>query len=682
MDPEARENLITQVESSDEEVRRSSMLALKQELSESDLKWLTKPLSDGSWRVRKEAIEGTSRMSPTAPLVRRLVGMMDPSHEVTLRNSVVEILERMGSRVTSLILEHLSVDQPDTRKFLVDILGNIADPQAVNDLIRLLNDPNNNIRAAAAEALASIGDKSSTEALLKTLDNADEWTAYSVLGALASIPAREALPKFFKYLDHRILASPSIAGIGATGDLADGVRLMKVIGSLSKGGVKGAFLAAGDIYIRSLLAGEMESTQELKDAVSAAVDEDVVEFLTEQLSISDKPDEMRKIIAVLGILGGPECMDAVLRLIDDDTVEWDVTMALVGIAKTDQESVVALLSDDDELIRRRALEVLERLGGEISTEKIYPLLLDQSGHVRKQAARTISVMGDIASLDPLLSLLEDEYDDVAQGTAEAIALIGGKDPGALAQKIEPLLSAAVPMTRALVIRILGEVDAKRHEALFLNALQDEEPLIRASGINSLKKIGESDVSSAIINSLADEDSMVRVEAALALEELKVPEAAAPLMAALNDHDPWVRTVAVSALASQPEVDVQDLADLLDTDDRIIKSSVIEALGKRGAEGREDVIDILRETFRGETVEIKCNICRVIGQIEGARSLDFLTVAAQDEDSSVRTFAAQALASFDEDAARRLLLNISENDPDRKVREAVRSIISSGSRDAV
>jgi len=391
---------------------------------------------------------------------------------------------------------------------------------------------------------------------------------------------------------------------------------------------------------------------------------------------------MRKIIAVLGILGSPECMDAVLKLIDDDTLEWDVTMALVGIAKTNQESVVALLSDDDELIRRRVLEVLERLGGEVSIEKIYPLLLDQSGHVRKQAARTISIMGDIASLDPLLSLLEDEYDDVAQGTAEAIALIGGKDPGALAQKIEPLLSATVPMTRALVIRILGEVDAKGHEALFLNALQDEEPLIRASGINSLKKVGEGDISSAIINSLADEDSTVRVEAALALEELKVPEAVAPLMAALNDHDPWVRTVAVSALASQPEVDVQDLADLLDIDDRIIKSSVIEALGKRGGERREDVIDILRETFRGETVEIKCNICRVAGQIRGARSLDFLTVAAQDEDSSVRTFAAQALASFDEDAARRLLENISENDPDWKVRKTVRSIISSGSRDAV
>ncbi len=682
MDPEARENLIAQLESPDEEVRRSSMLALKQDLFESDLKWLTKPLSDGSWRVRKEAIEGASRMSPTTSLIRRLVGMMDPSHEVTLRNSVVEILEKMGPRVTSLILEHLSVDQPDTRKFLVDILGNIADPQAVDDLVRLLKDPGSNIRAAAAEALASIGDKSATEALLRALDNADDWTAYSVLGALASMPAGEALPIFFKYLDHGILASPSVAGIGATGDPGDGVRLMKAIGLLSKGGAKGAFLASGDIYARSLLADEMGSTQELRDAVSAAADADIVEFLTEQLSVSDKLDEMRKIIAVLGILGGPECMDAVLKFIDDDTLEWDVTMALVGIAKIDQESVVALLSDDDELIRCRVLEVLERLGGEIPIEKIYPLLLDQSGHVRKQAARTISVMGDIASIDPLLDLLEDEYDDVAQETAKAIALIGGKDPGALAKRIEPLLSAALPMTRALVIRILGEVDAKGHEALFLNALQDEEPLIRASGISSLKKIGESNNSPAIINSLADEDPMVRVEAALALEELRVPEAAAPLRAALNDHDPWVRTVAVSALASQPEVDVQDLADLLDTDDRIIKSSVIEALGKRGAESREDVIDILREVFRGETVEIKCNICRVVGHIKGSRSLDFLTVAVQDEDSSVRTFAAQALASFDEDVARRLLLNISENDPDRKVRETVRSIVSSGSRDAV
>ncbi len=679
MDPEARETLISQLGSPDEEARRLAMLALKDDISEEDFKWLENPLSDESWRVRKEAIEGASSIKPSASLVRRLVSLMDPSHEVTLRNSVVEILEKMGTSAVMLLREHLGIDQSDTRKFLVDILGNIADRDSIPDLIPMLRDPDNNIRAAAAEALASIGDKSATKGLLDALVEADEWTAYSVLGALASIPAVEALGEFFKYLDKGILANQAIAGIGAAGGLEDGVRLLKTISSLSRGGAKAAFLASGQIYNRVVHSLGYDGTEALRDAVNEAVDQEILEHLVSRLETSENLEESRKIIAVLGLLGDAGFLRPLLRLIEDDALEPDVTDALVNLARKDVEPVLQLMEDPDELVRRRALLVLSKFGGDVSLEKIYPLMDDESGHVRKQAALTLSSIGDVDSVDKMTALLEDDYSDVAQAAAESIAALGSRDPDAVAGKLRPLLESSPPGGKALVIRVLAQVDPERNKTVFFKALQDVEPTVRAAGVSGLKKLKDLDTA-VVINSLADEDPGVRVEAALVLEELKVTGSAGPLTAALMDTDPWVRNVAASALVAQPELDENDLADLLETDDPIIKTSVIDALAARASGGSMENVDILRGIFASESVEIRCAICKAAGRIEGKKSLEFLFFAAQDEDSTVRTFAAHALAESGDNDALRLLEDLSENDPDKRVRSTVRSILSSRARD--
>ena len=201
MDPDTRKTLIARLSSSDEEERRRSMEGLKGDLSESDLEWLEQPLSDESWRVRKEAIEGLAGLPPTPGLVAVMIPMMDPSRELTLRNSIVEVLEGMGREVTPFLTHHLHVDQPDTRKFLVDILGNIADVSTIPGLVKLLGDGEDNVRAAAAEALAFIGDPSVSGALMDAIPNSDEWVIFSILGALDKLHCVEALPVFFQYLD-------------------------------------------------------------------------------------------------------------------------------------------------------------------------------------------------------------------------------------------------------------------------------------------------------------------------------------------------------------------------------------------------------------------------------------------------------------------------------------------------
>ncbi len=675
MDPEKKQTLIARLESPEEEDRRQAMVELRGELSEDDLEWLTGPLSDESWRVRKEAIEGLSGLGPHVELISRLIPLMDPTREVTLRNSVVEILERMGSGVAPHIAEHLDVEQADIRKFLVDILGNIADPRVIPRLVNLLHDPENNIRAAAAESLASIGDPECTPALIEALDRADNWVTFSVLSALARIGDRQALPVFFRYLDDRILANPAIEGIGRKGEIGDGVRLMEMLPHLPRGASKSVFVAVGMIFRRAVEAG-YDELEDLKGLVVKAVNDQTAGYLCDQLAVSDNHDERRNYLAVLGLIGGERSLQSILSLIDDETLEWDVNLALLEIGRKDPGAVIPLLENHDELVRRKAVQVIQQLGVSGLLDKVYPMLQDESGNVRKEAARAVAVLGDSGSIQPLFELLSDEYRDVAEAAAESIAGLGRRDPEVFTEKIQTQLPSSSAEVRALLIRILSEVDAQANLPTFVNALLDPESGIRAAALSSIKRTGDMTAASSVINSLADESPEVRVEAAMALEEMQPPEALEPLKAVLFDQDAWVRSAAVSALAAQPNMRPADLMPLLSGDDLMIKTSVIEALGRRGARGFEDAVDILEQLFRDETVEIKRSICRAAAQIKGDQSFDLLLEAVQDADPGVRTFAAQGLALKEDEASIAVLRGLARDDPDRVVRDTARSLLDS------
>jgi HEAT repeat protein len=673
MEPDRKKSLIAVLSSPDEEERRSSMEELKGDLAETDLEWLVLPLSDDSWRVRKEAIEGLTRLIPTETLVAAMIPMMDPSRELTLRNSVVEALEGMGTNATPFLTLHLHVDQPDIRKFLVDILGNIADISTIPNLVELLGDAENNIRAAAAEALASIGDPSVAPSLMEAISDADEWVIFSILGALDKLRCPEALPIFFQYLHNQLLAKPSLSGIGSMGELTDGVKLMGMVPDLSRGAAKASFLAAGAIY-RNHAAEGFPATAQLRKAVADSTEESMVDFLVGQLSVSDQLEKRQSLLAVLGMVGTQKALDAVLQFVDDDALERDVSLAILTTGTIHPPLIAAMLDHYDPLVRRNAVQTLEKLGDKSSLDSLFDRLDDESGHVRKDAAKAISRIGDSSSIPALLPLLEDEYSDVAQAAAQALVVLGQTDPDELSAALEPLQVSPDPSLRALLLRIMTEVQTPDWQETCLKAIHDEEAVVRAAAVSCLKRSKDPNAVRVVINTLTDERPEVRVQAAISLEDLKSAEALAPLKAALYDQDPWVRTAAISSLSAQPGSVPEDLEELLSGDDLMMQTSVIDALGLMAVSGKKSAIGILERIFDSGTVEVKRSVCRILGKIDGEEARALIMKAVNDEDPGIRTFAAHALAESGGDSSAAVLQEMAQSDPDKAVREAVRVIV--------
>ncbi len=670
-----RESLFLRLASPDEESRREAMAHLKAGLTVSELDAVLPALSDGSWRVRKEAIEGYSRVAPDPAFVETLVGLLHPDCEVILRNSVTEILERMGARVLPFLHPFLRIEQADTRKFLVDIVGNIGHPSSVDPLLEALRDPEDNVCAAAAEGLAKVGDRRAARGLLQVMEGADDWTAYSVLMALGRMRISEALPIFFRNLDKGgILAIPCVQGIGALGSVGDALLLLERLPRLARASVKAAFLAAASVARRAVSGPEgIAALRPLREAVSRSADSALRGFLVSQLAATEETEPRRDLLVALGLAGGADSLAAILTLATTEELAGEVELALLLATGDDPTALGGLLAHPEEMVRRRGLGVVARRGEKELLPLVLPLLADPIGHVRQAALQVLGQLGEGRDLDLALPLLEDAFGDVREAAADTLVVLGRKDPQGLLERI-PASAQEPPETRTLFLRILAQVDAAGHPGVFLAALGDEDPSVRASAMAGLRRGKDPKSAFHLLTALTDESPQVRMEAAAAVGELAPPGAKQALAAAARDPDSGVRAAAVNALGGLSGVAPEAMLPFLEEEDVSAQAAAVEVLGRRAARGEIAALVMLGRVFARLSLVAAQAACRAAGGIPGGEALRLVRAASSRPEAMVRMFAAYTLAARPEDEARRRLAEMAEDDPDRGVRDAARSLV--------
>ncbi len=157
------------------------------------------------------------------------------------------------------LLGIVETPDPDVRKFVVDILGDIKDRQAVPALVDRLEDADENIRVAAAEALGKIRDRRAVDALLACLTRYNQgWLDYAAAEALGEIGDERALGPLLAALGRSSLREPVLEALGKIGNattlaplvasLADPLRIVREV----------SIVALAAIYRKSEAAGAPE----------------------------------------------------------------------------------------------------------------------------------------------------------------------------------------------------------------------------------------------------------------------------------------------------------------------------------------------------------------------------------------------------------------------------------------
>ncbi len=239
------EMLGRKLESSDAEERREAAVDLGHAArhDREAIPLLFRAMGDADWRVRKTAVEGLVSIGG-ARVIDGLLQALNTPDNAGARNSAIEALVQIGGPSIDALLNLVETSDPDVRKFVVDILGDIKDPRAVPALIGRLGDEDENVRVASAEALGKIRDPRAVDALVACLTRYDQgWLDYAAAEALGAIGDDRALEPLLAALGRSSLREPVLESLGKIGNastlaplissLADPLRIVREVSAVA-----------------------------------------------------------------------------------------------------------------------------------------------------------------------------------------------------------------------------------------------------------------------------------------------------------------------------------------------------------------------------------------------------------------------------------------------------------------
>jgi len=621
-------------------------------------------LADRDWRVRKTAVEALVALADDE-VVDGLIRTLHANENAGARNSAIEALVQIGVSAIDPLISALDTPDPDVRKFIVDILGDIREPAAVPALINGINDPDENVRVASAEALGKVRDPRAVDTLLACLNRYDQgWLDYAAAEALGEIGDQRALGPLIAALGRSSLREPVLEALGKIGNattlgpliasLADPLRIIREV----------SIIALATIYRKSAAA----ERQCVIDAVRAEISERAVDFMEEVLMTS--AGELQKAaIALLGWTGKERSIVKLLGLLKEEELEEPMAQALRHIDRERAGFLLPYLSNHNALVRRTVARVLGDIGCRGAEEPLLKLLADENGHVRSTAAAALGLLKSNRAIAPLLEMLSDEYESVQETAIHALAAIN--DESVIDGLIRDFSSRDAFMRRNIAL-LLGKFTTEKAIDALAFALKDEEPDVRKAVVQALGDAAGGKALKSLLLAITDDDPEVRMLAAEALGKMDARDAGDALIPLLEDTDLWVRAAAARGLGRHGnERTAAILTAHLGAATDIFLLALVEVIGKLKA--GQALGQLLKLSYHADP-EVRKTVLAALSRYEGEDVQRAVVARLSDPHWSVRKAAIEVLTLKRATEADMVLERIADSDPDGAVRQAAKEAL--------
>jgi HEAT repeat protein len=660
-DDRDRESIARDLRDGDEEVRRLAVERIDALPAESAVRCLIECLGDSSWRVRKASIERLISRSETDDVANALVNALGDGDNPGRRNAAVDALIHFGEKSIPTLLAECSSSDIDVRKLVVDALAGIADSRAREPLKEMLDDPDPNVRASAADALGAIGGEGVPEALIRKASDAGEeqLVRFSAVHALNALEYPVRASELGSVLDDPILGHAGLELLGRADGDEEGVSiLLKGLGSGSR--------SSREASIRSLLGmvgriGPEENDSLIARIRTASLASDlVVASAIERLPEADLPMKLL-LIQFLGIVATPNAVIPILLVGRDEALSEAALSTLESLGGVAEKIIDAEWSELDTESRRDACLLFGGTDGEESAARLLSSLEDPSSDVRAAAARSIGRRGLESGIAPLVvrlaaAAVEDDFEAEEEVAAITDGLIGLAAPrpdaevAVAARAIELLtscLEGAAESVRLAVATVIGRIGRSEDSEIVSFLMKDASSSVRRASLEALARLEPGTAKEPIRLALADESPMVRIAAAHALGASESAEVVDDLRRLTDDEDPSVRASAVDSVIvrlSQSNTDrsrneMQQVIDAALADEPPVALAAIEALCEVGGIPPERAVEILQ---RPEPELVRAAI-RYIGIHSDSDNLEVLFPLIGHPDWSVRAEAIQTVA---------------------------------------
>ena len=229
-----------------------------------------------------------------------------------------------------------------------------------------------------------------------------------------------------------------------------------------------------------------------------------------------------------------------LRLSSADVEERRDALTRLGSMRSQEASRVALagLGDAAAIVKVSAAEAILSLPADESARSLIPLLSDKDEFVRREAAYALGKAGSPIAVTPLTDLLlNDKIDEVRGAAAVALGEIGDETAvSPLGSVLNPQIAAATskrkqkkkqpenPFVLRAAARSLGQIGSRAGLPALLHALQDEQgdPDVRRESATALGAVGDSSALPSLRDALTALDPYLSQAAQAAIRKINNP----------------------------------------------------------------------------------------------------------------------------------------------------------------
>ena len=533
------EQITNALNSPDEETRLQGLRDLAATEHDGSLDLIFTAFGDESWRVRKQAIDLFLSMPVSREMTSDVIELLHAEENAGLRNAAVEILSRMGRCTVPMLIEHARCPDHDVRKFIIDVLGDIAAPEAVPILTLGLEDTDSNVRAAAAENLGKLRSTEAVPDLLKAMQLPDLLLQFTILDALSRIAAPVPLIELLPYKDEKLLRKALIDCLGKAGDASAVAELVEALTDPMRNVRESAILAVVNIYNRH----PAELRKALAECEKGPVAATVNDYLDDEFN-----DTLRRAsIKILGWLAVDDAVEQLLSLLEFETLQQTALDALVDIGRANPQGLLGSWTGVSGTRRAYLAYVL----GESECAEALPLLTDalqdEDIQVVRMAVHALGKIGVAETLPGLVACLQNADSEVRTTATQALTALGEKFPDETFSVLQPLLHHADAVQRELAVAVLRELDIPDVLNALALALKDSAAEVRRAAVKVFERHDVAEHISTLLLALTDEDAEVRMTVVDVLANCNDESVLDGLQLAMQDEDIWVRSAAVRGL---------------------------------------------------------------------------------------------------------------------------------------
>ncbi|MEA5112812.1 MAG: HEAT repeat domain-containing protein [Geobacteraceae bacterium] len=595
---------VTDLSSPDEETRRCAVISVAAGPIALVREHLFQAMGDCSWRVRKEAVEGFLASAGASEYAGEVFELLRSQDNAGLRSSAVEALLRLGRASIPLLRGRVHDPDPDVRKFVVDILGDIGDESSLPSLIDALGDDDPNVMVAAAENLGKVGSGAAVEPLLSALHRPDLTLRFTILEALGRIGQPLPMEAVSPFMEDPLLKKAVYECLGSVGAIESVPVLVHGLGEPSRG--------CREAAVRGLMAvRERLSSNRVADTVDSHLaglkGTTVVKSLP---GLLDSPDILlhRLVIRLLGLIGDAASAGPVLHACGNEQLLPDCLQALCSMGAGTE----ALLNEEffraEEGERYTILCLCGELGLAGCRSIIGSGMTDTVPRVREAAVRAAGRIG-LMELAPDMALMLNDFDqDVRAAALQSMELLATTGDASIGREALLLSQQPEPEKRRYAAVLFGVL---RDSARLVLLMKDADDLVRKAAVQGSAGLADDDAVHHLTLALTDENPAVRIAAAEALGESKRGDVLEPLLLVARDPDPWVRSAGLKSLGKiggRPVL--AELENALKTESGVVTLAALDALGRLDS---EQSIALIRETLKSSDCDVAAFALRILAE---------------------------------------------------------------------